>query len=272
MIKNLKKHLSFSGEAIKAICEPLQSHFGITSLVYKRLQVDGSELVLATNPDWLDHYFKHELYKQNVLEKEPENYVRGELLWSQIQTHTPILNAAYEHNIAHGMTLIRPQKNHECEFFYLGSGRENYRLAQLLMNNVDLLDQFTDYFKLKAKPILTDAACHKIVIPNKYQLNQRSVDDIPCYQNEAMRHSFLNDLYSKGIVVGVDDAIVELTKRELSIAKELLQGKTMQEIGDALFISPRTVEVHIDHLKTKFQAKKKSILIQMLKKYLPVLS
>jgi non-specific serine/threonine protein kinase len=42
-----------------------------------------------------------------------------------------------------------------------------------------------------------------------------------------------------------------LTKREMDVATWVAQGKTNKEIATALSISPRTVEVHIDHILRK---------------------
>ena len=265
-IKNLTKHIQLSGEQISMICQPLRSHFNISSFVYKRLYSDGRELSLATKPDWLESYYGNELYQFNVLEKEPENYVAGQLLWTQIQTHTPILNAAFEHNIAHGLTLIRPQQAY-CELYYLGFNKEDERAGQLLINNIDLLDKFNSYFKWQAQPLIAKAEQHAIVVKDKYQRNQCSVNSIPCYQNQAMRNGFLNEIYKQGLFIDLGSHVIELTKRELQIAQQLLQGKTMREIGDYLFISPRTVEVHMDNLKAKFNVTKKSLLIQMFNKH-----
>lgn len=267
-IKNLERHLELSGgDAIRAICKPLRDYLNINSLVYKRLNADGTELNLSTHPHWLETWYSNKLFQNSVLEKEPENYVSGQILWSQISTHQEILSAAYQQDIAHGLTLIRPDEN-ACDFYYFGAHNNNEQLGQLLMNNLDLLDQFILHFKAQAADLIKTGKKYPIKIPNKSFLNKHSVKDIPQYQNQSMRNQFLNELFKKGIVLNVDDEMITLTKKEVSVARQLVSGKTMREIADELFISPRTVETHIYHLKIKFDVNKKSDLIKKLSLHL----
>lgn len=44
---------------------------------------------------------------------------------------------------------------------------------------------------------------------------------------------------------------VDLTARELEVMQAVWDGSTAAEIGNALFISRRTVEWHIDNVKEK---------------------
>jgi DNA-binding CsgD family transcriptional regulator len=267
--QQVKKHLSLaSAEEIRAICKPLEDHFGVKSLVYKSVRNDGKETILTTHPEWIDYFFENGLYKGSALEKEPSNYVKGELLWSHIKTHNEILTATREgFDIDNGITLIRPF-DEGCEFYYIGASRDNYKARQLLNNNIDLLDKFAHYFKSQLETVIDKASAQPLMIQDKFKENKISVDKIPCYQNQAMRSAFLNDIYKDGINLSINGKNTHLTKREYKIAKEFLKGKTMQQIGDDLFISPRTVETHLDNMKVKFQVRKKSELLMILSTHL----
>jgi DNA-binding CsgD family transcriptional regulator len=48
-----------------------------------------------------------------------------------------------------------------------------------------------------------------------------------------------------------DDRPAALSRRELEVAELVAQGWTNREIAEHLFISPRTVESHLDHVKSK---------------------
>lgn len=54
---------------------------------------------------------------------------------------------------------------------------------------------------------------------------------------------------------------ISLSARELACAKLLLQGKSARLIAQALFLSPRTVETHLKHLKEKLHCHTKTELI-----------
>lgn len=58
-----------------------------------------------------------------------------------------------------------------------------------------------------------------------------------------------------------DDAI-RLTRREKEITKLIVDGKTSLEIGDVLFISPRTVEAHRANLMQKLGLKNTAALVR----------
>lgn len=55
---------------------------------------------------------------------------------------------------------------------------------------------------------------------------------------------------------------VYLTKREKEILQHSIRGKTAKEIATLLYISRRTVEQHLEHIKQKLNVTSKSELIQ----------
>lgn len=54
-----------------------------------------------------------------------------------------------------------------------------------------------------------------------------------------------------------------LTQRELEILKLICDGQTSKEIGESLFLSPRTVETHKTHLMQKFNVNSTGKLISI---------
>ncbi len=60
---------------------------------------------------------------------------------------------------------------------------------------------------------------------------------------------------------------VYLTRREAQIANHLIRGKTARNISQIMFVSPRTVEKHIDNIKIKMKTNRKSELIEKLIHY-----
>lgn len=73
---------------------------------------------------------------------------------------------------------------------------------------------------------------------------------------------YFDDKISKALLFSIMDnkdiqptcSDIPLTKRELEIATLICQGKTNKEIGEELFISIRTVEVHRKHIAKKTHA------------------
>ncbi|MFE5407218.1 LuxR C-terminal-related transcriptional regulator [Microbacterium sp. NPDC056569] len=56
-----------------------------------------------------------------------------------------------------------------------------------------------------------------------------------------------------------------LSDREREVAELVLQGKTYAEIGEAIFISPRTAEHHIAHIRRRLDATSRSDLLAKLR-------
>ena len=56
-----------------------------------------------------------------------------------------------------------------------------------------------------------------------------------------------------------------LSDRELDVALLVMQGKTYAEIGQTIFISPRTVEHHVSHIKRRLSVTSRSDLIAKLR-------
>ncbi|HET8928174.1 MAG TPA: helix-turn-helix transcriptional regulator, partial [Microbacterium sp.] len=56
-----------------------------------------------------------------------------------------------------------------------------------------------------------------------------------------------------------------LSERELEVARLVVQGRTYAEIGATIFISPRTVEHHIAHIRRRLGAASRSDLIGRLR-------
>lgn len=56
-----------------------------------------------------------------------------------------------------------------------------------------------------------------------------------------------------------------LSERELEVARLVVQGKTYAEIGETIFISPRTAEHHIAHIRRRIGATSRSELLARLR-------
>ncbi len=64
-----------------------------------------------------------------------------------------------------------------------------------------------------------------------------------------------------------DDAsgVGALSDREMEVARELVDGFTYKEIGARLFISPKTVEHHVAHIRTKLGAGSRAEMLSALR-------
>ena len=108
---------------------------------------------------------------------------------------------------------------------------------------------------------------------NNFYLNQRQlftnfIDDFydtlaPTLEGLA-EHTF----FCQGNTGGDEGLIKALSPRQQDCALLMSAGLTTQEIARILELSPRTVEEHIATLRSKFEAKTSTHLLDRLKKHL----
>ena len=72
------------------------------------------------------------------------------------------------------------------------------------------------------------------------------------YFSESIKEQMLISFTNKG---AGEDTLKSITKRELEILELVVQELTTKEIGEKLFISPRTVEGHRNNLLLKTESK-----------------
>ncbi len=60
---------------------------------------------------------------------------------------------------------------------------------------------------------------------------------------------------------GLEHPIAPLTARETEVLGLLVEGRTNPEIADQLFISPRTVSVHVTHILEKLGVENRSAAV-----------
>lgn len=63
-------------------------------------------------------------------------------------------------------------------------------------------------------------------------------------------------------VIGSDKEVATLTKRELEILKELIDGLSNKQIASKLFISIRTVDTHRSNIMNKLEVKNTAALVK----------
>ena len=248
-------------QEIDQICAPLKEGFGITSLVYVKNYYDGSEIRLTNQPQWVDHFYTKEYYKKSLLDAHPSKFQTGFTLLRDLKHHDIILQDAFEFNIAHGITLTIKNED-SVEFFFLCTERDNDRIIPLFLNNMDLLERFTVYFKERAQRLIFQAEKNKLTLDKNYEYDIPEDETAFIFAKNGMdREGFLSEVVAKELVL---DKNLIFTKREIDVIQCLVQGKTAKEAGQFLFVSPRTIETHINHIKDKLSVRTRSALIGRL--------
>lgn len=263
---NLKNHpFLTTAPEMQTLCLPLFS-LGINHFVYHKNYLNGGEIRLSNNPRWLQHFYDGQYHRFSAFEKNPKELQTGYVIWAHLQNHNTVLDAAREFNIDHGISLVK-RVTDGVEYFFFGTTRDNPQIINFYINNLQLLERFTVYFKERGAELIKKANSKKIIIPNKFHVAAKIDDEgNPCLVKNHQLEKFISQTHLKKIHI-TDQLNISLSRRELDCIAELVQGKTMKEIGNHLGISARTVETHVNHLKEKLQCRTKSELLRYLNQH-----
>jgi LuxR family transcriptional regulator, quorum-sensing system regulator SolR len=252
-----------SSQIIKTISNKLEK-YGIFHFDYCRSYSDGSRICLTTNPDALKAYFSEKQYLKGTTEAAPALYKKQAVLCSALPNQTGFQWARNHFKMDHAIYLINPNTNY-CEFFSFASFPEYPEVINFYLNNLDILQNFIDFFKVQAAPLITKAEKFKLFYEHHDKpIRTYKISDLNELEKfQSKNHQIKNNREFQNLNMQHDHS---LSIRQLDCAKYLLDGLQYREIASKLNLSVRTIETHIEYLKTKLDCRNKSELILKLSK------
>ncbi|MGE3920643.1 MAG: response regulator transcription factor [Gammaproteobacteria bacterium] len=254
------KHVALSkSNDVKRICEPFFNKTGISSFTFARQYSNHSRFSLTTEPTFGEFFFNHKLYRNLFSQTGSFDNYTLYWLWSSLPT-TQLQLDMQAFNIFNGITIIQAHKEF-IEYFYFGAKSHETHMNNFYINNLDLLHNFILFFKDQANELisLSKNIKHRLILPEV--LKQESTETISYYESiKNIKHDQVFEINK----ITYDHFGSYLTKREVDCACEIIQGLSNTEIGEKLFISKRTVDIHVVNLKSKLNCDKKSQLIKKL--------
>jgi len=245
--------------AISSVLVP----FGIHYFNHVRIYKNGSRLSLGTEATWLKHFFDYEYYNKGYFSKNPTLINANYILWNAVSSDGIMEIAKNDFNISNGFTIIRRYKEY-IDFFLFASTRENYKVNNFYINNIDILERFIDYYMAKADKIIK--GCKPDVLIHRYDESSADTQSSQLIINSSLRELFYSATDLSKFIMNSDQGEIKLSKRQYECAKLLLKQSSIKEIAKALNIMPRTCYSYIDDIKVKFDCNTKSQLINKIKK------
>lgn len=129
---------------IDDICKPLRQ-FGIHLYSYRKTFKNGSRINVSNNANWLEDYFRLDLYKSSLFESDVDCYSSGFSVWPQESNLPVFAHGRTYYNSDNGITLILKDKDY-CEYFMFGADAHNKQMINFYINNLELISNFTQYF------------------------------------------------------------------------------------------------------------------------------
>ena len=106
---------------------------------------------------------------------------------------------------------------------------------------------------------------------NDYQVNGYMDKKLSVNQLfKAVEDVLRNENYTDPIIQNMVNTgrFLKLSKREKEVIAEISKGNTQTQVAENLFISPKTVESHLRHLKERFHVQNTVELVSMYIKYI----
>lgn len=238
-----------ASKTIKQLCNYLLQKTPITSFSVNREFFDGRRITLTTRGDWTENYFTMDYFKR--LDGYEMFYENEITIWHPFGNESIIKDARENFNICDGVTLSYFENNYVDLYHFASSSNDN-DMTNWYANNITHLKEFTRYIRENF-----DA--------NFKHLSPYDAIEKECFTKYAamMKKQKAVVLAPYELIKNTDRKIPPISKRELQILGQLVQGNTAKEAARALLISPKTIEYHILKLREKFNCQSKSQLIRL---------
>jgi len=265
---------------VQHICQPLLSQTPVVAVQYQRIYTDGSRTILSTNNGIVVHrYVKpdaqtKEFYTPRFRQEGRYNLMPSWADGVSDPTASKRLQIMFQEekelfNVTNEFVIIDRKTDYEetIEFSMLN---DRAKEENFYFNNLNTLERFRLYFLDKARNLIESVDKERAVgawrNPHSSIAYINQLNNHPIILEELMdpknNHSKLSDIMPTKFYFMVNGQENFLTKRELECILQLIQGKTSIEIAKKLFISPRTVEDHVESLKTKTGMQNRHQLIE----------
>ncbi len=251
------------------LCKPLDL-IHVNHFTYLKQFNDGSRVSLSNKPEWIEDYYKLNLYNSSLFEQKPSEYKSEFNIWIGDYDLDVYRHGRLYYNTAHSITITEPQHN-SCEHFLFSTAPEHQQAIQYLANNMDILYHFIAFIKDRGAHIFKSANNNKIAIPKPLEDStewQKYIDSKNYYaQMQQAKKLFLKatPIHRYKFESG-DNKGIQLTQREITCVTLLLKNKTAAETADIMNISRRTVESYLDNIRFKLNCNSKIELINLFLK------
>ena len=247
------------------ITKPLQM-LSLDGFWFSFIHPDGYFYQVGNRPDVGEVYFSNHLYIHNPFICNPTNYSHNQAILTSDFPYPKFheVQKMVDYSCGFKDFLFLYKKIEQFTFcLHFSSSQKNLSVNTIILNNFFQLNNFADHFIEEWKPLLKKMDAYTINVSQ----------DIPMFfkknslfeTHASKKEDTLKFLSKLGLYN--EHLFESITSREIDIIQELVQGKTARQIGLALDISSRTIEHHMENLKSKLDCSSKQELLIKLNKF-----
>lgn len=228
---------------VASICRDFFASSEVNCFSYSRVYKDGSRSELWSDARALRHTFIEKKYIVGsytpAYYRENERYA---ILENKVESFSEETRKRYVAQIADQKNLFDysfPFKlinltDEYCEYFIFYSSASNANAISFYLNNLDVLENFVVFFKFMASDLIA------------------RVVKTPLIVSPMSKIEFSTELVETGCFSGKFlPSECRLTPRQIQIAQHIMVGRTAREIAQLLLVSPRTIETHVENMKSR---------------------
>jgi DNA-binding CsgD family transcriptional regulator len=178
-------------------------------------------------------------------------------LWSSYIASDFLFQASRQFQHSHGITVLNELKDYS-EIINLATHPENIQILSFYLNQQPILHQLINYVRTHTRKMINKLDDNPFIIPGRHQPHAEQ------HPYDKLSLDFLKE--SATFDIQINNITISLSKREAQCLHYLYQGKTSKEIGKALAISHRTIEIYLDQIRTKTHSKNRLELIGKITK------
>jgi len=245
------------GERLKRICSPLVGFMGINHF-YHFVYTDAGHFAVAG----LDQRWQEFLHATDEMVPAVKGFyhnreqLRG-ILFCQTIPNKYWQNIAKtggeKFNVHNGLQIVH-KTDAGIEGFGFALNTDDPHQHMALLQELPLLNLFIDQYKNEIGSSLIKDSFIDLV-----EIYGPSLLKAPTSAPPDMRKVFLGKMK-----FNIENPF---SKRELEVIRELIKGSpTASQVADALYLSKRTIEDHLDNIKVKLDCHSKHELMQELKR------
>jgi DNA-binding CsgD family transcriptional regulator len=228
---------------------------GIIYFHFTEIYFDGRRYFFSTHPQFIEYVYTTDLYKMSLLLYEPALLDSSSVLWKNLslQDHLKDVRNAFMIGNDGGTVIYRSRKSVKLYHF---SAKDTSGIIDLFSAKRPLLHTFINYFHVKYSSVINELSKNKFYIPVADPTNYVSI-------KHTFNQTLLDKIHCKRYYLHTVNKF--LTSKEFNIVNELMLGKTANQISKSLSVSKKTIETHIQNIKNKFNAKKISQVLLLLR-------
>ena len=251
-------------EALGGDLLSLKTYLGISEFGYMKILPDNKFFYFSSDPEMIDDYVKYVqdtiIFYNQTLSIQSGYYV---ITWPELQTMHYSMELYKKHNHYNGVTLLK-KNNDSIEMHWFTSDNQTTLDKCLYTKNSKILTAFVQHWLDKNKTILNFSS-PKILATFNGSVDLSNIEkmELEVSDEKSKLKQFLEIIRSGGTTIHTQTANAHITPRELECLSLLVKGNTAKEAANLLNLSIRTIEGHINNIRSKVGFLYKSDLIKL---------